>query len=51
MVAGASATLVRQPDGASFTFTGTGLTAGNAPTMWFVAFKRGDPPLLRSAMS
>lgn len=38
VVTGADATLVRQPDGASFTFTGTGLAAGNAHTIWFVAF-------------
>lgn len=37
-VPGANAKLVRQPDGASFTFTTNGLTAGNAYTIWFVAF-------------
>ena len=39
----ASATLVQQPDGASFTFSTNGLTPGNAYTIWFVAFNNpGD---------
>lgn len=38
VVAGGDATLVRQPNGASFTFTGVGLAAGDAHTIWFVAF-------------
>lgn len=38
VVAGADATLIRHGDGISFTFTGAGLTAGNAYTIWFVAF-------------
>lgn len=38
VVPGASAMLVRQPGGASFTFTTNGLTGGNAYTIWFVAF-------------
>ena len=38
VVAGADATLVRQPDGISFTFDGKNLTAGNAYTIWFIAF-------------
>lgn len=38
VVAGADATLVRQPDGISFTFSGKNLTKGNAYTIWFVAF-------------
>lgn len=38
VVAGASATLVRQPDGASFTFRTSGLAPGSVSTIWFVAF-------------
>ncbi len=38
VVTGADATLVRQPDGVSFSFSGANLTAGNAYTVWFVAF-------------
>ena len=48
VVAGADATLVRQPDGISFTFAGTGLTGGNGYTIWFVAFN--DPAECSSPM-
>lgn len=48
VVAGGGATLVRQPTGASFTFTGVGLTPGNAHTIWFVAFN--DPGACASPM-
>ncbi len=48
VVAGADATLVRQPDGASFTFSGKNLTPGNAYTIWFVAFN--DPATCTSPM-
>ena len=40
VVPGANAKLVRQPDGASFAFTTRGLMAGNAYTIWFVAFNK-----------
>lgn len=49
VVAGADATLIRQPDGASFTFSGKGLTGGHAYTMWFVAFN--DPTECESPMT
>lgn len=47
-MAGGGATLVRQPGGVSFTFTGVGLAAGNAHTIWFVAFN--DPAGCTSPM-
>ena len=48
VVAGGDATLVRQPTGASFTFSGTGLVAGHAHTIWFVAFN--DPAACTAPM-